>query len=166
MQNRSFLALFIVVVLACAGSGLSFINPGKEKPAIKWLSFEQLNDSMKVNPKKIFIEVYAPWCGPCKMMDKKTFPDKYVVKAMSESYYAIKLDGERKDTIFFNGKEYGPVEVKPGVFVNSLALEIGKEAGTLAYPTLVILDEKYELKYRYPSFLYAEMMEEVLLQFK
>ena len=165
LKNHIFFSVFLSGVILTP-LFFSFTTAGKEKPSVAWLSFDQLEDSMQVHPRKIFIEIYAAWCGPCKMMDKKTFRDKYVVSAMNENYYAVKLDGERMDTIRFNGKEYGPVEVKPGVFVNSLALEIGRESGTLAYPTLIITDEKYEVKYKYPSFLYAEMMEEVLLQFK
>ena len=39
--------------------------------AIKWISFEQAIKAQKENPKKILMDVYTDWCGPCKLMDKK-----------------------------------------------------------------------------------------------
>lgn len=143
-----------------------FAQKAKQKNTINWLTLEQLKDSMAVHPKKIFVDIYSDWCGPCKLMDNRTFPNKWVVKAMNESYYAIKLNGETHDTLEWNGKKYVWKMVRDGKGANALALEIGMEAGTLSYPTIVILDEKYSLIYRYPSYLTATLLEEVLIQYK
>lgn len=85
---------------------------------------------------------------------------------MNENYYAVKFDGERKDTIEFNGKKYMFELVTEKGGANALALELGRESGTLRYPTLLILDKSYAVVYRYPSFLDATNLDEVLQQFK
>jgi thiol:disulfide interchange protein len=41
--------------------------------AIEWMTFEQALEAQKETPKKILVDVYTDWCGPCKLMDKKTF---------------------------------------------------------------------------------------------
>jgi thioredoxin 1 len=36
--------------------------------------------------KIIFVDAYASWCGPCKMMDSKTFKDKEVADFFNENF--------------------------------------------------------------------------------
>ena len=38
---------------------------------INWVTFEEALELQKKNPKKIMMDVYTNWCGPCKMLDKK-----------------------------------------------------------------------------------------------
>ena len=40
---------------------------------IKWMSLEKALEAQKVTPKKIIMDVYTTWCGPCRLLDKKTF---------------------------------------------------------------------------------------------
>ncbi|MBP6732348.1 MAG: thioredoxin family protein [Chitinophagales bacterium] len=44
--------------------------------------------------KYIFVDAYTDWCYWCKVMDKQTFPDKEVVKFMSENFVPLKLEME------------------------------------------------------------------------
>ena len=77
----------------------------KSAETIQWLSFEQLNDSLWVKPKKVFVNFYADWCLYCKEMDRTTFQDSAVIKSLKENYYAVKMNVESKETIFF-GKDF------------------------------------------------------------
>lgn len=49
---------------------------GQQKDQINWISFTQLSDSLKVHPKKVFVNFYAYWCVYCKEMDRTTFQNK------------------------------------------------------------------------------------------
>ena len=40
---------------------------------IEWMTFREALDAQRENPKKIIVDVYTDWCGPCKLMDKKPF---------------------------------------------------------------------------------------------
>lgn len=146
------------------GMSFSFAQK-KEKETIHWLTFEQLKDSMAVKPKKIFIDIYTDWCGPCKLMDKKVFPKADVVRLMNENYYALKLNSETADSLNFNDKDYYLKPYKTAV-INELVVEIGLDAGHLSYPTIVILDENYENIYRYPGMLTLDLMVDVLETWK
>jgi len=42
----------------------------------------------------LFVDVYADWCGPCKMMDSEGFSDPAVSEYMSDHYLGVKVDGE------------------------------------------------------------------------
>lgn len=136
------------------------------KEEINWMSFETLKDSLAQNPnKKIFIKIYTDWCGPCKMMDKKVFSKKKVIQPMNKDYYAVKLNSELMDSLSFNNKNYY-LTPKGAKKINELALEIGMEAGQLSYPTIVILNSSYEVIYRYPAFMNADLLEDVLETWK
>ena len=39
-------------------------------------------------------------------MDKQTFTDAAVKKYLNENFYAVKFNGEHKENITFQGKEY------------------------------------------------------------
>jgi thiol:disulfide interchange protein len=39
---------------------------------IKWVSLEKAVELQKKQPKKIIMDMYTAWCGPCKMLDKNT----------------------------------------------------------------------------------------------
>ena len=78
----------------------------KSAETIQWLSFEQLNDSLSVKPKKVFVNFYADWCLYCKEMDRTTFQDLAVIKTLNENYYAVKMNVESKETIFFGKPDF------------------------------------------------------------
>ena len=62
----------ILMILALHISKASF---AQKEPQVQWLSFEQLEDSLALNPKKVFIDFYADWCAPCLKMQKEVFTD-------------------------------------------------------------------------------------------
>lgn len=78
---------------------------GDEKK-IKWNDFESAQFQTLENPKPIFIEFTAKWCGWCKKMDKTTFADDHVIEVLNDQYYAVKVDFDSPDIIKYKGKKY------------------------------------------------------------
>jgi thioredoxin-related protein len=137
-----------------------------ETPTIHWMNFGQLADSMKVRPKRVFVKIYTQWCGPCKMMDRKTLSKARIIEPLNDYYYSIELDAESKEEIRFKDSVF---TFDPGLGasgVHNLAVHLGKDAGHLSFPTVVILDENLEVIYRYPSFMSVANLEEVLYLYK
>jgi len=66
-----------------------------ENKQIVWLhDLEKGLKKAKQENKPVFIDFTAEWCGYCKVLDKKTFPDKRVIKE-SRRFVMIKFDATR-----------------------------------------------------------------------
>lgn len=101
------------------------------------------------NSKKIFVDVYTDWCGWCKKMDKDTFQNPEVAAYMQEHFYMVKLDGEGKEPIEFNGKKFTFVpQGRNGYHQLAAALLQGR----LSYPTVVFLDETFQMLSPVPGY--------------
>lgn len=73
---------------------------------INWVTLEKAMELQKKKPKKIMMDVYTNWCGPCKMLDKNTFQTADVANYVNENYYAVKFNAEGNETINYKGKVY------------------------------------------------------------
>ncbi len=119
---------------------LSQLAWGQENK-IHWLTVNELEEAVKASPKKIMIDVYTQWCGPCKMMANQTFTHPDVVKYMNENYHCVKFDAESGDPVTFKGKEYKNPDYKPGGTGRNSVHQLTFDLGVNAYPTLIFFDE-------------------------
>lgn len=131
---------------------------------VQWLTFEQLEDSLAVQPKKVFIDFHADWCAYCKKMDKVAYRDPEVVNVLNTKYYAVKMNAESKDTIvfggdtFFNsqfGKERQPTHEIP-------LLLASREGRPFSLPAMVLLDEGFQIRERIFEYRTPKQLLEVL----
>ncbi len=130
-----------------------------KQPTIEWLSIQEAIEKNKKKPKKVFIDVYTDWCGWCKVMDKQTFTDPFIIEYMNANFYAVKMNAEKDETINFKGKEYGFV-AQGGRGYHQLAAELMQ--GKMSYPTVVFLDEKMDLLQPIPGFRKPSELDMIL----
>jgi thioredoxin-related protein len=147
MQHYFFLKMkSILLALLFLTVPISKINA----QSIEWLSLEQVQAAIKQNPKPILFDVYTDWCGWCKVMDKKTFGHPAIAEYVNQNFYAVKLDGEDKDTLIFQGKAY-PFVAQGRRGYNLLAATLLQ--GRLSYPTLLIMSAQFEILSVAPGYL-------------
>jgi thiol-disulfide isomerase/thioredoxin len=83
-------ALFLVLLLLPSAliSQVKFIEVStlEEMEAAQ----QQASDQMLM----MFVDVYATWCGPCKMMDQQVYTDPAVAEFMNARFVNVRLDGE------------------------------------------------------------------------
>lgn len=112
---------------------------------INWMTFEEALAAQKKTPKKIMMDVYTNWCGPCKMLDKNTFHNKDVVEYVNKNYYAVKFNGEGNSVVNFNGETYKNPNYKEELKNRrNSAHELTRVLGIRAYPTIVYFNEQGE----------------------
>ncbi len=128
--------------------------PQTEKDAgkINWVTLDELETLHADEPRKVFIDIYATWCGPCKLMDKKTFADPQIVEYVNEHYYAIKLNGEGKKQVKLFGKTMSEAELAYAFRIQG-------------YPSIVFMDEKLQPYQPVAGYIPAKNFIQMLRQF-
>lgn len=136
--------LFFITILAT--TVLFFTNElVAQNSQINWMTFEEALAAQKENPKKIMIDAYTKWCGPCKMLDKNTFSNADLAQFVNENYYAVKFNAEGNETITFKGKTYTNPRYNPAkANKRNSAHQLAGYLGVQAYPTIIFLDENAE----------------------
>lgn len=160
---KTTLCILLLFVLFCSYSHVQ----AQERPTIEWLTFEQLEDSLAKEPKKVLIDFYTDWCTYCKKMDKKVFTRPEVINAISEDYYAVRMDAESNDSIIFEGQVFlNRLATKKRAGVHDLALLLGQRDGQFAPPTLLVLNEDFKILDRRFEYLYSEKLLNWLAEFE
>lgn len=143
------------ILLLCFLTSAAVLAQEKPAAGIKWMAFTDAIAAQKADakkyvedkkanppPKKIFMDVYTSWCGPCKKMDANTFTKPSVIKAMNKYYYPVKLNAEQAEPITYNEHTFinpNPKPVRGRRGVHQLAASILDNQ--LFYPSFVIMDE-------------------------
>lgn len=130
---------------------------------IKWMTMNEALEAQKKNPKKIFIDVYTNWCGPCKMLDKNTLKNKDVANYINEKFYAVKFNGEGNEEVTYQGNTYTNPQYNPArASSRNSAHEFTSALGVRAYPTMIIFNEKGELLFPITGYYTPTQLEPML----
>jgi len=113
---------------------------------INWVTFEEAVALQKKNPKKIMMDVYTNWCGPCKMLDRNTFKNIDVVDYVNKHYYAVKFNAEGNDTVTYKDQEFtNPNYDASKANRRNSAHEFARFLQVRAFPTIAFFDEELKM---------------------
>ena len=104
--------IFALSTTTMFAQGITFVEEDWEK-AVQQAKKEQ---------KLIFLDGYTTWCGPCKMLSSKIFPQEKVGTFFNANFVNAKVDMEKGQGI-----------------------ELAKKYNVRAYPTLLFIDENGEV---------------------
>jgi thiol-disulfide isomerase/thioredoxin len=137
-MGQSLLAKYRHIVTELSDyQGILFETDGLQKALAK---------ARKEN-KAVFVDCYTSWCGPCKMMSSKVFPDKQAGDFFNPRFISLKIDMEKGE-----GKE------------------LAQKWNISAFPTYLILNPQGEVVYTSRGYIPVEelikRMNEGLEQWK
>ena len=120
MKQINFLAS-----LLCANLILNAQYSGIQFEQITW---EEVQTKAKFENKYIFLDCFATWCGPCKLMDKEVYTNDSVARFFNDHFISVKVQMDQ--TVKDNDC------VKRWYEVSSL---LNKQYKIEGYPTLIFL---------------------------
>ena len=114
-QLLSILAFTLLVSFSAGAQGINFRKG----------TWAEIKAQAKAENKHIFVDAYTTWCGPCKWLSKKIFPQKKAGDFFNEKYVSFKLDMEKGE-----------------------GLDFAKKNKVKAYPTLVYFNPQGEMVHK------------------
>ncbi len=112
MKKYCFFIILFLAPMFLFSQGIAFFEG----------DWAEIKAESKKTGKPIFMDAYATWCGPCKMMSSRVFPDDAVGKYYNTNFINVKIDMEKGEGI-----------------------ELAKAYSVKAYPTLLFLDAEGEI---------------------
>jgi len=134
----------LIVLIAILG--FTFFSNAQEKNKINWISLEEAVAAQAKEPRKIMMDMYTTWCGPCRLLDKNTFQNTDVAAYVNKNYYAVKFNAEGNDVVSFKEQTFTNPNFDPArVGKRNSGHQLAAYFRVNAYPTIVFLDENSDL---------------------
>ncbi|GHC47644.1 thioredoxin family protein [Ulvibacter litoralis] len=126
---------------------------------INWMTMNEALELQKTTPKKIFMDVYTTWCGPCKMLDKNTFSNKDVIAYVNKNYYAVKFNAEGTEEITFEDFTYTNPNYQEGRKGRNATHFFADALKLRGYPSLVFFENDGALIQAVPGYKTPAQLE-------
>lgn len=124
MKRITFLVAMVLAALTSYGEPPESNATTENETGIQFHkgNWEEALRIAKQEGKPIFLNISASWCGPCKMLKTRTFPDEEVGDFYNANFVNVKVDGEKGEGI-----------------------ELARKYNIRGYPTLIFLDSSGEV---------------------
>jgi thioredoxin-like negative regulator of GroEL len=132
-----------VFVPACLAALMMVLVSPPATAGVIWEegSFDEVMARAKKADKPVMIDFYAVWCGPCKLLEKKTYADAQVT-AFSNKFVNTKVDVEKGEGVEL-AKRFRIMNYPTVLFLRPDGSEIDRLIGFLEPPEFLQLMKDY-----------------------
>lgn len=131
MKKISFFFILFAFQLSFSQQGIRFEDS----------DFATILAKAKAEKKLVFLDAYAAWCGPCKLMERNVFTDKNVADYYNKNFINAHFDMEKGEGPGLASK-YGIRSYPTLLFLNGDGEVIGKELGYIKTEEFLALGKK------------------------
>jgi thiol-disulfide isomerase/thioredoxin len=140
-----FILGFLLFNARLSGQGIEFFHGTWAEALAKATAEDKL----------IFVDAYAEWCGPCKVMAKNVFTTQKAGSFFNENFICLKIDMEKPENGEFASKF--PVSAYPTLmFIGANGKSVLKQVGAMSVDGLLEFGKK-GLAAQMPSINYEEI---------
>lgn len=111
------------VMLVCLYTGLLFSQEKSKGINFDPLTFDNAVVKAKNESKLIFIDCYADWCGPCKVLDRDYFTNEKVGDFYNQNFVNLKMNMEKEEGLKLL-KRYPVGSYPTMLFINPHSLDV------------------------------------------
>lgn len=133
-QSRNILGVFLLML----SFGVQAQQEQNKGIIFNEDSWEEILQLAQAENKGIFLDVYASWCGPCKALKNRSFPDEKAGQFYNENFINVSMDAEKGEGI-----------------------QLARQLRVDAYPSLFFLNSKGEVVLLAQGFHNAEELIEL-----
>jgi thioredoxin 1 len=123
MKQKKHIVFAVILIMAFFWAPLHSTGNNPEKGIEFHLgTWQQVLEQAKKENKLVFLDLYASWCGPCKVLKLKTFPNADVGQFFNANFINYAVDAEK-----------------------GIGVELAKKFNITGYPTLLFVDSNGKL---------------------
>ncbi|WPU94766.1 thioredoxin domain-containing protein [Mucilaginibacter sabulilitoris] len=139
-NKRFYVIIFIVGVAMVLGFQVSKVCCQDRKPKMTGITFtdktwKEILSLARQQHKLIFLDAYADWCAPCKLLKERTFKDPAVGAQFNRQFINASVDVEKGE-----------------------GLVLAEQYDITAYPTLLFLDSDGKVIFKSEGFVNADQL--------
>ncbi len=137
------LVLVTGLVSGPARPAAAVVTPTELVPWDQTGDFASILARAKKEKKLVFIDFYATWCGPCKMMDRQTYSDS-AAGAAAAKFISRKVDAEKGEGLIL-AQRYKVDSYPTLVIVDATGAQVNRKSGFYPPPQFIrFLDDTRE----------------------
>ena len=121
----------------------------QESKDLQWHSFEEALAVADSTQRPVFIDVWAPWCGWCRKMQREVYPN--LRKQLDTEFVLSKINRDDNQTMhIYKGRKLSSVK-------------LAQQLNTQSVPAIVVLDAQGNYILHLSGFMKAEKLRPVLV---
>ena len=130
MKRITFLITMVLIAFISFAGPAESNSTTEEETGIQFHkgNWEEALRKAEKEGKPIFLDISASWCGPCKMLKARTFPNQEVGEFYNTNFVNVMVDGEKGEGIEL-ARKYKIRGYPTLIFLNSSGEVIAQTAG-------------------------------------